>query len=196
MRMRKDRLSFDANEQVMDEVLAPGRAQSSLSSYHKRIRYFGDRTLWSSTTLACKGIAPYGAVARGDSDGIRLCLARKGGDSLAWHRVWRGVPTDFVELGHAAAAKSYRLTASEHYLPAGNYYYTNERMTKLSEFKSETCRHALRFSHAGCARPYPKIEKVEMPCEGGTFSANYMKSNRASGPGPTVVVFDGRDRCK
>jgi dipeptidyl aminopeptidase/acylaminoacyl peptidase len=40
------------------------------------------------------------------------------------------------------------------------------------------------------------MEKVEVPYEGTTLPALFLKAPGVSGPRPTVVVFDGMDNCK
>src|SRR5216683_492295 len=49
------------------------------------IDHFPGNFMWSNATLVCKGMAPYGAVAIGEIDGICERLAARGmGDPDAW----------------------------------------------------------------------------------------------------------------
>ena len=50
--------------------------------------------------------------------------------------------------------------------------------------------------HAGLRRRYPNIELVEVPYEGTTLPALFMKAPGVSGRAPTVVVFDGMLWCE
>src|SRR4029079_6747978 len=43
---------------------------------------------------------------------------------------------------------------------------------------------------------YPNIERVEVPFEGASLPALFMKAPSASARTPTIVVFDGMDNCK
>ncbi len=75
-------------------------------------------------------------------------------------------------------------------------YYTGERMVPPGDLKLELYRKSLRCSRAGLERRHRNVEFVEVPYEGASLPAYFMKSPRAQGPAPTVVVFDGLDNCK
>src|SRR6185369_9301431 len=47
---------------------------------------------------------------------------------------------------------------------------------------------------AGFAGKYPQMERVEVPYEGGSLPAFFLKSGKSRAP--TVVVFNGMDNCK
>ena len=67
-------------------------------------------------------------------------------------------------------------TAGNYYLRAGNYYYTGERMVPPGEQKLGNYRKALRCYQEGLRRRYPNIEFVDVPYEGGSLPAYFMKS--------------------
>jgi len=96
----------------------------------------------------------------------------------------------------AAAAEGRDMTAGNYYLRAGMYYFTGERFVPPGDLKTEIGKKALECQHAGLRRRYPNIEFVEVPYEGTTLPALFMKAPDVSGPAPTVVVFDGMDNCK
>jgi len=53
------------------------------------IDHFPGNFMWSNATLVCKAMAPYGAVAIGEIDGICEGLAARGmGDPDAWWQEW------------------------------------------------------------------------------------------------------------
>ncbi len=56
-------------------------------------------------------------------------------------------------------------------------------------------RKALRCYQGAMARLHPDIERVEVPYEGKSLPAWFVKG-RGQGPRPTVVLFDGMDNAK
>ena len=72
-------------------------------------------------------------------------------------------------------------TAGKHYLRAGNYYYTGERFVPPGEKKLDIYRKALRCSQEGLKRRHPNIEFVEVPYEGKTLPAYFMKAHGVHG---------------
>ena len=151
---------------------------------------------WSNATLVCKGMAPYGAVSLEEVE--RICerlRARGPQDPEAWPQEWCAEAERVENLADAAAKEDRNATAGNLYLRAGNYYYTGERFVPLGERKLEIYKMALRCYHEGLRRRHPEIEFCEVPYEGKTLPAYFMKSASRS-PAPTVVLFDGMDNCK
>jgi dienelactone hydrolase len=151
---------------------------------------------WSNATLVCKGMAPYGAVALEEIE--RICerlRARGPQDADAWWQEWCAEGERGEKLADAAAREGRNATAGDHYLRAGNYYYTGERFVPPGDRKLGIYRKALRCYQEGLKRRYPEIEFCEVPYEGKTLPAYFMKT-RASGSAPTVILFDGMDNCK
>jgi dienelactone hydrolase len=151
---------------------------------------------WSNATLVCKGMAPYGAVALEEIE--RICerlRARGPQDPDAWWQEWCAEAERNEELADTAAKESRNATAGSHYLRAGNYYYTGERFVPPGEKKLGIYKKALRCYQEGLKRRHPEIEFREVPYEGKTLPAYFMKS-ATKGRATTVVLFDGMDNCK
>jgi Esterase FrsA-like len=158
---------------------------------------FPGNFMWSNAALVCKGMAPYGAVALEEIDRIAARLAERGpADPDAWWQEWCAVAERNEKLADSAAKDRRDATAGRHYLRAGNYYYTGERFVPPGDRKLDIYRKALRCYKEGLKRRHPEIEFVEVPYEGKSLPAYFMKSARAAGRAPTVVVFDGMDNCK
>ncbi|HVQ61031.1 MAG TPA: alpha/beta fold hydrolase [Burkholderiales bacterium] len=151
---------------------------------------------WSNATLVCKGMAPYGAVALEEIERICERLRTRGPqDPDAWPQEWCAEAQRIEALADAAAAAHRDATAGNLYLRAGNYYYAGERFVPLGEKKLAIYGKALRCYQEGLRRRHPEIEFCEVPYEGKTLPAYFMKSAK-TGPAPTVVLFDGMDNCK
>jgi dienelactone hydrolase len=152
---------------------------------------------WSNATLVCKGMAPYGAVALEEIERICERLRTRGPqDPDAWPQEWCAEAQRIEALADAAAAAHRDATAGNLYLRAGNYYYAGERFVPLGEKKLAIYGKALRCYQEGLRRRHPEIEFCEVPYEGKTLPAYFMKAQNAKGRAPTVVLFDGMDNCK
>jgi dienelactone hydrolase len=150
---------------------------------------------WSNATLVCKGMAPYGAVALEEIERVCDRLRARGQDPEAWPQEWCAEGERLEKLADAATRDGREATAGNLFLRAGNYYYTGERFMPVGDLKLSIYRKALRCYHEGLRRRHPEIEFCEVPYEGETLPAYFMKSARG-GPAPTVVLFDGMDNCK
>ncbi|TMG76439.1 MAG: alpha/beta hydrolase, partial [Betaproteobacteria bacterium] len=158
--------------------------------------HFPGNFMWSNATLVCKGMAPYGAVAVGEIEQVCERLAARGPeDPDAWWQEWCAMAERNEKLADAAAVDGRDFTAGDHYLRAGNYYYTGERFVPPGERKLGIYKKALRCYQEGLKRRHRNIEFVEVPYEGKALPAYFMKAD-VKGRAPTVVLFDGMDNCK
>lgn len=160
------------------------------------IDHFPDNFLWSNATLICKGMAPYGAVALEEIDRVGARLKDRQHEPHAWWEEWCAMGSQLEQRAEAAASTGRQATAGNYYLRAGNYYYTGERFIVPGQHKLEVGRKAFRCYHEGLKRRHPNIEFAEIPYEGTTLPALFMKSAYAPKKAPTVVLFNGTDNCK
>jgi dipeptidyl aminopeptidase/acylaminoacyl peptidase len=160
------------------------------------IMQFPGNFVWSNATLVTKGMAPYGAVALGEIDEVCERLAPRQGQPAAWAEEWCAMGRRLEAVAAAAAAEGREMTAGNYYLRAGMYYFTGERFVPPGAEKREIGRKALECQHAGLRRRYANLEFVEVPYEGTTLPALFMKAPGAPRRAPTIVVFDGMDNCK
>jgi len=157
---------------------------------------FPENYQWSNATSITKGMAPTGAVALGEIDEVIQNLHRRSKEPHAWWEEWTAMAARVERCADAAAAEGRQATAGNYYLRAGMYYYTGERMVPPGEQKTVIYKKSLRCSQEGLKRRHRNIEFVEVPYEGTSLPAYFMKSPVASGRAPTVVLFDGLDNCK
>ncbi len=161
------------------------------------IEHFPGNMLWSNACLMTKAMAPYGgSVALGEIDEVCQRLMDQQNDADAWQREWCALGARLEKVADRAAAEGRQHTAGNYYLRAGMYYFTGERFIPPGPLKREIGRKALELHHAGLLRRYPNMEKVEVPYEGTTLPALFLKAPGASAAAPTIVVFDGMDNCK
>jgi dipeptidyl aminopeptidase/acylaminoacyl peptidase len=160
------------------------------------IEQFPGNFVWSNAALVTKGMAPYGAVALGEIDEVCARLESRQSEPDAWQEEWCALASRLEKVADKAAAEGRQFTAGNYYLRAGMYYFTGERFVVPGAQKREIGRKSLQCQHAGLARRFPNIERVEVPYEGTTLPALFMKAPGAQGRVPTVVVFNGMDNCK
>jgi len=159
------------------------------------IDHFGDNFLWSNATLIIKGMAPYGVVALEEIDRVCEKLKPRQHEPHAWWEEWGALAAGLERRADEAAAEGRRQTAGDYYLRAGNYYYNAERFILPGDEKREWGRKAYRCYHAGIRLRHPSIEFVEVPYEGTTLPALFMRAP-VDGPAATVVIVDGMDNAK
>ena len=158
--------------------------------------HFAGNFSWSNATMVTKGMAPYGVIALGEIERIGEKLAARQNEPDAWWQEWCAMADHVAKMADEAAARGRQFTAGDYYMRAGYYYYTGERMVHPGELKTEIYDNAIRSFNAGFARRYPDFERVEVPYEGASLPAYFVKARGAAGRAPTVVVFDGLDNCK
>jgi dipeptidyl aminopeptidase/acylaminoacyl peptidase len=151
---------------------------------------------WSNAALVTKGMAPTGAVALGEIDDVCERLMGRQHEPDAWEEEWCRMGARLEKLGDAAEAAGHRMSAGNFYLRAGMYYFTGERFIYPGTRKREVGAKSIDLQTRGLLRRYPNIERVEIPFEGKSLPALFMKAPGVSKRAPTVVVFDGMDNCK
>ena len=153
---------------------------------------------WSNATQIVKGMVAYGAAAMAEVDLIVQRLKARVGDAdldRAWMEEWSKEADRVAKIGDDAETAGNAITAGNQYMRAGNYYYSAERFIPPGEEKLAIYRKALRCYQGAMARLYPDIERVEVPYEGQSLPAWFVKG-RGLGKRPTVVLFDGMDNAK
>jgi len=157
---------------------------------------FPGNFVWSNAALVTKGMAPYGAVVMAEIDEVCERLRDRQQEPDAWQEEWCRMGVRLEKIGDRAEAAGHRMSAGNAYLRAGMYYFTGERFIYPGELKRDIGRKAIELQTKGLLHRYPNIERVEVPFEGASLPALFMKAPSASARTPTVVVFDGMDNCK
>jgi alpha-beta hydrolase superfamily lysophospholipase len=160
------------------------------------ISEFPGNFVWSNAALVTKGMAPYGAVALAEIDEVCERLRPRQGELDAWREEWCSMGQRLEAVATAADAEGHAMTAGNYYLRAGMYYFTGERFVPPGDLKQQIGTKAIECQHAGLGRRYSNIEFVEVPYQGTSLPALFMKAPGATSRAPTVVVFDGMDNCK
>src|SRR5262245_9717663 len=152
-----------------------------MSALPNWIDHFPGNFMWSNATLVTKGMAPYGAVALGEIDQVCERLRSRESEPHAWWEEWSAMGARVERRAQEADAKGNRVTAGDCYLRAGMYYFTAERFIAPGAEKREMGTRALHCQHAGFERRYPNMEKVEVPYEGTTLPALFLKAPGRAG---------------
>jgi hypothetical protein len=158
--------------------------------------YFPGNFMWSQGVNFAVEMAAWGAAALGEIDQIGRRLKGHEGDNQLWCREWSRAAERVERLGDVAERENHCLTAGSYYLRAAIYYFCGERFLPPSPEKFEAYRRCLAAFEKGIARRHPNIERFEVPFEGVSLPAWFMRSPKAKGRAPTVLLFDGLDNAK
>jgi dienelactone hydrolase len=154
---------------------------------------------WSNAMQIVKGMVPWAAAAMAEIDLVihRLRAREHDGDpDRAWKEEWERMGDQVAKIADAAEAEGRRITAGNNYMRAGNYYYSAERFVTPGPEKEAVYQKAWRCYRAALQRLHPNVEFVDVPYEGQSLPAYFMKAPGVTGRAPTVVLFDGMDNCK
>jgi dienelactone hydrolase len=163
------------------------------------VETFPGNLRWSNAMQIVKGMVPWAAAAMGEIDVViqRLRAREHEGDpDRAWKEEWAAMGDGVAKVADVAAAEGREITAGNNYMRAGNYYYSAERFITPGETKMAMYANALRCYRAALKRLYANVEVVDVPYEGQSLAAYFMKAPSVGGRAPTVVLFDGMDNCK
>ena len=154
--------------------------------------YFPGHHMWSQGMMFGIEMAVNGAAALGEIDQIGQRLKAHTGDNERWWQEWTAMATRIEGFGNEAAENGFELTAGSYYLRAATYYFCGERFIPPSDRKWDTYRNCLRCFRKGIAVRYPNIERVEVPYEGTTLPAWFMRSPKrlrlVGGAGGLTIV--------
>lgn len=157
--------------------------------------YFPENHMWSQGMMFGIEMQAWGAASISEIDQIGQQLKAHLGDNEKWWEEWTKMAQRIEGFADAEEAKGHKLTAGAYYLRAAIYYFCGERFVPPSEKKWDTYRKCLSCFKKGIERRYPQIERVDVPYEGTTLPAWFLKAD-VKDPAPTVVMFDGLDNAK
>ena len=163
------------------------------------VETFPGNLRWSNAMQIVKGMVPWAAAAMAEIDLVtqRLRAREHDGDpDRAWKEEWERMGDQVARIADEAEQKGRHITAGNNYMRAGNYYYSAERFVPPGAEKEAVYQKAWRCYRAALQRLYPNVEFVDVPYEGKSLPAYFMKAPGVNGRAPTVVLFDGMDNCK
>ncbi len=159
-------------------------------------QYFPNHYMWSQGIGMAIEMIPWGAAAMGEIDRVGQRLKGREGDNEAWFTEWTRMGEQLERRAEEEVKANHALSAGTYYLHAATYYGYGERYLHPGEAKLRVYRRHLRCFEEGVRRRYPNMERVQVPYEGTTLPAWFMKGNGVRGPAPTVVLFNGLDGSK
>jgi dienelactone hydrolase len=163
------------------------------------VETFPGNLRWSNAMQIVKGMVPWAAAAMAEIDLVtqRLKAREHDGDpDRAWKEEWERMGDQVANVADAAEAEGRKITAGNNYMRAGNYYYSAERFVPPGPEKMAVYEKAWRCYRAALQRLHRNVEFVDVPYEGKSLPAYFMKAPGVTARAPTVVLFDGMDNCK
>lgn len=162
--------------------------------------YFPEDYRWSAAVSMACSVSYWGGASMGEIDQVGKRLKDKVGDDEAWFDEWTGMGDRVRRLGLAAERKGNRLTAAALLKRACTYYQLGERFRTPKDRKALSAYRKSLDSFARFAGlvDSPKIERVEIPFEGGAALPAWLvhAQNTKKAKPPVVVFFDGLDVTK
>ena len=162
------------------------------------IDHFGDNFLWSNATLIIKGMAPYGVVALEEMDRACEKLRVRQHEPHAWQEEWGAIgrarrAARRCRRGGRAQGERRRLLSARRQLSLQRRALHPARR---GEARGLGWPRLSLLARPGIRLRYPSIEFVEVPYQGITLPALFVKGAGVTGPAPTVVIVDGMDNAK
>src|SRR5512146_1081186 len=158
-------------------------------------QYFPDNFMWSQGMMIVIEMARWGCAAMSEVDRVGRRLKQRVGDNEAWGAEWEKEARRIEQMADDAAAERRPLSAAGHFLRAATYYFVGERFVAPGPKKTELYESCLRCFRAGIKGRYPNIERVEVPDEGVSLPAWFMKAP-VTHKAAAVCFFDGLDSTK
>jgi dienelactone hydrolase len=158
-------------------------------------QYFPENFMWSQGMMIVIEMARWGGAAISEVDRVGQRLKDKVGDNDAWGAEWEREAQRIEQMGQGADAAGHAFTAAAHYLRASTYYFAADRFVTPGPKKTALFESCLRCFGKGVKVRYPNVERIEVPYEGTTLPAWFMRAP-VDGPAPAVCFFDGLDSTK
>jgi dipeptidyl aminopeptidase/acylaminoacyl peptidase len=114
-----------------------------------------------------------------------------------WCAAWSARALQHEDLGHAAMAQGFGLSAAEHWSRAAVYYHFAKFLfvEDLDQMR-QAHAHAVRCSTLALPHLRPPAERVSIPFAGTTLKGLLRKPASATGPQAVVVMVPGLDSAK
>ena len=158
-------------------------------------QYFPENFMWSQGMMIVIEMARWGGSAMSEVDRVGQRLKDKVGDNEAWGAEWEKEARRIEQMGDETQAEGRSFSAASHYLRASTYYFAADRFVRPGPKKTALYESCLRCFRKGIAERYPNIERIEVPYEGRSLPAWFMRAP-VKGRAPTVCFFDGLDSGK
>jgi dipeptidyl aminopeptidase/acylaminoacyl peptidase len=159
-------------------------------------QYFPEHYMWSQGVGMAIELIPFGAAAMGEIDRVGQRLKSRIGDNQAWFDEWVRMGEALERRAEEEAKLGHALSAGTYYMHAATYYGYGERYLHPGEAKFAIYRRHLQCFAEGVKRRHPDMERVEVPYEGTTLPAWFLRGHGVKRNAPTVVLFNGLDGSK
>ena len=159
--------------------------------------YFPGNYPWN---LALIGVLNGGGILSEIDDSIRPLIAQSADGVAAagaWGKAWAGLGHKVEMLGDADRVRGKGRSAGRKYRRATSYYLAAERnMHSGDPARLDIYKKALALFRGSVELLGETPEFIEIPYEGASLPALFVKARGVDGPAPCVVHFDGFDVMK
>jgi pimeloyl-ACP methyl ester carboxylesterase len=163
-------------------------AKETAGQRHKNKVYFKDQDLYLQAFPL--NFQAYGGASAGEAFYAASRVNEK--DPESWVHEWSALAARVEAEGATALQKGHWVSAREAYLRAYTYYRTATLCLRVAEPHFRTTLQTMRLCVRRAAGLFePPIEPVEIPHEGSTLPAHFLRAG--DGRKPTVIVIGGAE---
>src|SRR3712207_1493862 len=153
---------------------------------HKNKIYFKDQDLDLYLQAFPLNFQTYGGAAAGEAFYAASRVDEK--DLESWVHEWRALAARVETEAAKALEKGHKVSAREAYLRAYTYYRTATLCLRVGDPRFRTIWQAMRSCFRQAAQLFdPPIESVEIPYEGRTLPAYFMRAGDDVKSRPTEI---------
>jgi pimeloyl-ACP methyl ester carboxylesterase len=173
---------------------APGSAAASEPAATAPRPMLSDYPMWEAFGGRALGRIAYGGADVGECRAAIAGVAD--GDVDAWHLGWAGMAARLAAVGDDCMAMGHTINARHAYCRAATYYQTSY----LPLFGSPVDPRLVaafdmevKAFHLAAALFDPPVEVMEIPFEGTTLPAYFVRVDTSGKPRPTLICTNGYD---
>jgi dienelactone hydrolase len=161
-------------------------------------KYFPTNYVWNlSVDLAIEMGARSGEIGEMGAPLQDAAKAPDAAGTKAFRETWAHMAEKLCALAEEDEARGRMLSAGEKYKRASSYLLTCERLQAHgAPGRSELYRRFLDIFARGMALAKDNCERVEIPYEGKTLSALFVRAEDVKGRAPVLVQLNGLDSTK
>lgn len=161
-------------------------------------RYFPNNYVWNlSVDLSIEMGARIGEIEEMCAPLLAASERPDAEGTRAFRETWSAMADKLCALAHEDEQGGQLFSAGEKYLRAANYYLTCERLQAHGAPGREALyRRFLDVFERGCRFSQANCQRVEIPYEGTTLSALYVRAEGNAERAPLLVQVNGLDSTK
>ena len=161
-------------------------------------KYFPTNYVWNlSVNLAIEMGARIGEIEQMCGPLQEAATKKDKEGTIAFRNTWNDMADRLAGLAEEDETKGRMISAGEKYMRAAMYLITCERLQAHdAEGRLDLYKRELEYFERAMTLKGENCQRVEIPYEGKTLSALYVKAKNVDGPAPILSQVNGLDSTK